>query len=239
MRKAKANHDVCAISIFVNPTQFRAGEDFEKYPRNFERDAEMAEASGVDLIFAPSVDEMYPRKTTTVRVSGVTERWEGLHRPGHFDGVSTVVDKLFNIVQPDVAYFGLKDLQQCLVVRRMVEDLDMPLRLSFEETVRESDGLAMSSRNAYLSPELRQIAPTLYREICQVKESVRADGSAIDKQIEGAIKRLTDVGFVPDYLELVDLESMAPTRETNIPAAIICAAKLGTTRLIDNIRINV
>ncbi len=237
MRVAKSHHDVAAVSLFVNPTQFGQGEDFERYPRNLDRDAEMAESAGVDILFAPDVSQMYPRKTTEIQVSGVTERWEGGHRPGHFTGVATVVAKLFNIVQPTAAYFGQKDLQQCLVIQRMVADLNLPVELKFEETVRESDGLAMSSRNVYLSDSNRAIAPNLYQELKNIRDGVLVKSASVDSLLSSAINRLNAVGFTVDYLELVDLDTMAPIRDLEQDAAIIVAARLGSTRLIDNLRI--
>ncbi len=162
MRQAKAECGFCVASIFVNPTQFGPNEDFNKYPRDEARDFELAESAGVDAVFCPTVEEVYSGSCTTVRVSGVADRWEGPLRPGHFEGVATVVHKLFGMVRPQVAYFGLKDFQQCRVIAKMVSDLYLPVELVFCETIREPDGLAMSSRNRYLSPEERVIAPKIY-----------------------------------------------------------------------------
>ena len=237
MRTAKQNHDIAVVSLFVNPTQFGAGEDFERYPRDFDRDAGLAESTGVDVLFAPSLKEMYPRRTTEISVTGVTERWEGAHRPGHFTGVATVVAKLFNLVQPNVAYFGLKDLQQCLVLKRMVEDLDMPLRVQFEDTVRESDGLALSSRNSYLSPEDRIRAPSLFSELSSIRDVMMVGEREIPFLLAESRRRLTEQGFLVDYLSLVELDTMDPTDTLDVDTALIVAAKLGSTRLIDNIRI--
>jgi len=239
MRRAREENDQVVVSIFVNPTQFGPTEDFTRYPRNLERDAEMAESVGVDLVFAPEVDEIYPRAVaTTVRVPEVTETYEGAHRPGHFDGVATVVCKLFNIVQPTVAYFGLKDLQQCQVVRRMVQDLDMPVRLSLEPTVRESDGLAMSSRNVYLSPEERAVAPLINTELRRCREAFQ-DNSLSPEQIAAHLdlsrSRLAEANFITDYLDLISLETMSPIDNLHGERAIVFAAKLGRTRLIDNV----
>jgi pantoate--beta-alanine ligase len=237
MRSAKLHHDLAVVSIFVNPTQFGEGEDFERYPRDFEKDVRLAESAGVDLVFAPSVEEVYPRRSTEVRVIGVTERWEGPHRPGHFVGVATVVAKLFGMVQPDVAYFGLKDLQQCLVIERMVADLNIPLALKFEETVREPDGLAMSSRNVYLSPAHRALASSIFREISGIRDSLVGGHRDVESLISKSKNRLRNLGFDTDYLELVDLDTMGPVAELNGDAAVIVAARLGSTRLIDNVRI--
>jgi pantoate--beta-alanine ligase len=237
MRTAKQNHESAVVSIFVNPTQFGAGEDFERYPRSFDRDAQLAEAAGVDVIFAPSVEEMYPRRSTEIVVHEVTDRWEGAARPGHFTGVATVVAKLFSIVQPTAAYFGLKDLQQCMVIRRMTADLNLPVALKFEETVRDSDGLALSSRNIYLSPSQREIAPSLYFELRTITDRILSGEANVDALILESNNRLRNLGFAVDYLEVVDLNTMAPVRKFDGDAAVIVAAKLGTTRLIDNIRI--
>ena len=167
------------LSIFVNPLQFGPGEDFERYPRNTERDLAVAEAAGVDLVFMPSVDEMYPSPTrTTVSVSEVTTRLCGASRPGHFDGVATVVSKLFHIVQPDQAFFGLKDAQQVAVIEQMVQDLNLPLKSSLALTLRENDGLAMSSRNVYLSAEERQQALVLSQSLQKAKEFILSNSAA-------------------------------------------------------------
>lgn len=237
MRASKKRHDRTVVSIFVNPTQFGEGEDFERYPRDLDRDAGMAEAVGVDLIFAPSVEEMYPRRTTEVVVSGVTDRWEGAFRPGHYRGVATVVAKLFGIVRPDTAYFGLKDLQQCLVLRRMVQDLNLPVGLRFEQTVREPDGLALSSRNVYLSADHRALAPHLNQELRGIRDRV-VENSDVRRAIDDARTRLTKQGFAIDYLEMVDLDAMAPIDHIESESALIVAAKLGKTRLIDNLIIS-
>lgn len=233
IRASKRENEETVVSVFVNPTQFGPNEDFAKYPRMLERDTELAIGAGADWIFAPTPEEMYPRKTTFVRVSEVTETYEGASRPGHFDGVATVVLKLFNIVRPHRAYFGQKDLQQCAVIRRMVEDLNVPLKLSIEPTLREADGLAMSSRNAYLSPQERATAPLIYATLIELRDRLRdgADSAAL----EDARRRLSDSGFVLDYLDLLDSGTMQPTKEVGERAAIAVAARLGSTRLIDNL----
>jgi pantoate--beta-alanine ligase len=173
MRAARAECDTVVVSLFVNPTQFGPNEDYAKYPRNEEADAALAAGAGADVLFVPTAEEMYPRNTTVVKVEGVTSRWEGAHRPTHFDGVATVVCKLFNIVRPDAALFGLKDFQQCAVIKTMAQDLNMPVRLHFCDTLREASGLAMSSRNQYLSAGERETAAGLYRELCRLSESLR------------------------------------------------------------------
>lgn len=226
------------VSIFVNPKQFGPSEDFGRYPRNEERDRELLEGAKVDLLFLPDVETMYPAGAqTTVSVSAVAKPLEGERRPGHFDGVATVVAKLFNIVQADLAAFGRKDAQQCAVIERMVRDLDMPVRLIFGETVREHDGLAMSSRNSYLSNEERAKAPVLHR-------ALRAGEEAIThgiREVEGIEKLMHRVvaeegGVEVDYLSVVDPETFeAPRRWDEVLVA--GAVRVGKTRLIDNIRV--
>lgn len=234
VREAKRQANRVVVSVFVNPTQFGPNEDFARYPRNLERDSELAGGAGADVVYAPSVETMYPAgESTRVQVSGVTELYEGAHRPGHFDGVATVVLKLFNQVRPDVALFGRKDLQQCAVIAQMVRDLAVPVRLSFVPTVREADGLAMSSRNAYLSPEERAVAPTLYASLRQAVERLRAGVSSAES-LEEARRAVSAVGFEVDYLDLIDASRFVPSAEGN---AIVAAARLGRTRLIDNIEL--
>lgn len=236
MRRAKSECDIAIASLFVNPLQFGPTEDFGKYPRDLESDA--ARASEIlDVLFTPAREEVYPAGyATNISVAGVSERWEGAHRPGHFDGVATVVAKLFNIVRPDIAYFGRKDFQQCAVIRKMVNDLNMPLRISIEPTVRESDGLAMSSRNMYLSEEERRTAPKIYETLCQTRDSILADGE-VDQLLTRAKSVLRDAGFHVDYLAYVDDESLVPIANKQSSSTLICAAKIGNTRLIDNIQV--
>jgi pantoate--beta-alanine ligase len=234
MRKAKSENDRCVVSLFVNPTQFGKNEDFDKYPRDLERDAKLAESAGVDVLFAPNREEIYPREGSTIHVPEVTSRWEGAARPGHFDGVATVVCKLFNIVRPTTSYFGLKDLQQCMVIQRMTEDLNLPYQLKFEPTVREDDGLAMSSRNVYLSAENRAVAGLIYSELRRSRSRVLAR-ETIEEVLDSARSTLTQSGFIVDYFALVDLPLMAPADSMRVNQALIVAAKLGSTRLIDNI----
>lgn len=237
VRIAKRESDFVVVSIFVNPTQFGKGEDFDKYPRNLERDSALAEEAGADLIFSPSVATMYPNSPTHVHVPVVTERWEGAFRPGHFDGVATIVAKLFNIVRPSVAFFGQKDLQQCLVIQRMVSDLNFPIQLRFVPTFREADGLAMSSRNVYLSEEHRALAPEIYRTLLQTAKLIESVGSET-RDIPIALVRgrdhLASCGFDVHYFDLVELANLEPIEELGKSAALITAAKLGSTRLIDN-----
>jgi pantoate--beta-alanine ligase len=240
MRRARAAADQVVVSLFVNPLQFGPTEDLSRYPRPFDRDTRLAEVEGADVLFAPDANEMYRSNPTVVRVAEVAETYEGARRPGHFEGVATIVLKLFNIVRPDVAVFGLKDLQQCVVVRRMVEDLDVPVSLLFEETVRESDGLAMSSRNAYLSPAERALAPRIYEELSRCRDLVRSfpDEEKLHvRELEASRVRLTELGFEIDYLDLVDVNRMRPAASSEAERAIVMAARIGNTRLIDNVRI--
>ena len=240
MRQAKNESDCLVVSLFVNPTQFGPNEDFTLYPRDERRDAALAKSAGVDILFAPSDGEIYPRKTTIVSVKDVSDRWEGAHRPGHFEGVATVVCKLFNIVQPDRAYFGLKDLQQCAVIRRMVEDLDIPVTLQFFPTVREADGLALSSRNAYLNAEERAKAPRLFEVLSTAAGKFRLSGvrlTEVAEELEKGRANLEAEGFKVDYLAVVDTMVLQPKDFPAKGDSIIVAARIGETRLIDNIQI--
>lgn len=227
------------VSIFVNPKQFGPREDFTAYPRPEGDDLAKLTAAGADLAFIPTVAEMYPEGfTTTISLGGPTEPLEGAHRPGHFDGVATVVAKLLTQTAPDAAFFGEKDYQQLLVVRRMARDLDLPVEVVGVPTVREPDGLALSSRNAYLSPEERRIAPTLNRVMREAGAAI-AEGSGTAAALERAVTQLSAAGFEVDYLELRDAETL--TRLTAAPwsrsARLLAAAHLGRTRLIDNIAV--
>ena len=225
-----------AVSIFVNPRQFGPSEDFERYPRDEARDRELLEEKGVDLLFVPSVETMYPPgATTVVTVGGVARPLEGERRPGHFDGVATVVLKLFDIVQPDLAVFGRKDAQQCAVIERMVRDLDVPLQLVFGETVREHDGLALSSRNSYLTPEERKRAPLLHRALRAGEEALLHDIENVGA-VEQLMHRMAE-GVEIDYLSLVDPETFEPPADFDRDLLVVGAVRIGRTRLIDNIRI--
>ena len=227
------------VSIFVNPKQFGANEDLSRYPRDEERDAAMLEEAGVDLLFLPPVEVMYPAgSTTSISVGGVAKPLEGERRPGHFDGVATVVAKLFNIVGADVAAFGRKDAQQCAVVERLVRDLDFPVRLVFGETMREPDGLAMSSRNAYLSEEERASAPVLHRALCAGEEAI-THGIHEVAGVEKLMRRVVDEegGAEVDYLAVVDPETFAPPVDFHREVLLAGAIRIGRTRLIDNIRV--
>jgi pantoate--beta-alanine ligase len=240
IRQARKECDTLIVSLFVNPAQFGPNEDFNRYPRDEERDALLVREAGGDVLFAPSVDEVYPRRTTAVSVQGISDLWEGAARPGHFQGVATVVCKLFNMSSPDVAFFGLKDLQQCAIIRRMVEDLDMPVRLEFCETVRESDGLALSSRNVYLSSQERLIAPMIYQELIRCANVFAGNGTDVSQTSEALARSrstLERAGMAVDYFELVDTLDLSPRMLPRSGDSIIAAAKLGGTRLIDNTQI--
>jgi pantoate--beta-alanine ligase len=237
IHQARRDCDLVVVSLFVNPLQFGEGEDFERYPRNEERDALMAEQAGADVLFMPTVQDIYPRPSTKVTVPVVSSRWEGEMRPGHFDGVATVVCKLFHIVAPQVAYFGQKDFQQCAVVRRMVEDLNMRVEIRICPTLREPDGLAMSSRNVYLNADERKIAPRLYAELQSASARILDGRLPVDEVLSMAKNELADAGFSVEYFALVDAESLEPLSEYRAPAALITAARLGRTRLIDNVQV--
>jgi len=225
------------VSIFVNPLQFGPNEDFERYPRDEEHDRRLLEREKVDLLFLPGVDVMYPANSTTrVMVTEVAEPLEGERRPGHFNGVATVVLKLFNIVQPDLAVFGRKDAQQCAVIDRMVRDLDVPVRLIFGETMREKDGLAMSSRNAYLSAEHRALAPALHRALRAGEEAIR-HGITNVHEIEKLMHRMIDAPVRIDYLVVVDPLTFRAPADFHRDLLLAGAVHIGKTRLIDNVRV--
>lgn len=227
------------VSIFVNPKQFGPSEDFSRYPRDEERDRALLEKANVDLLFLPPVEVMYPSgAATTVSVSTVAKSLEGERRPGHFDGVATVVAKLFNIVQPDLAAFGRKDAQQCAVIERMARDLDLPVRLIFGETRREHDGLAMSSRNSYLTSEERARAPVLHRALRAGEEAITHgihDVAGIEKLMRRVVTE--EGGVEVDYLAVVDPETFEPPPDFNREILLAGAVRIGRTRLIDNIRV--
>ena len=226
---------VCA-TIFVNPTQFAPNEDFASYPRKEQSDRDLLRDEGTDLLFMPSVEEMYPvGHTTRVRVAAVAQTLEEDHRPAHFDGVATVVAKLLLQALPDVALFGEKDFQQLLVIRRMVRDLDIPVRIEGVPTVREADGLALSSRNAYLTTEERAIAPALHRTLTAVARAV-ARGGAPERETADATETLLRAGFRKvDYVAVRDAETLESVSDDSRPARVLAAAWLGRARLIDNV----
>jgi pantoate--beta-alanine ligase len=238
MRTARAECDSVVASIYVNPTQFGVLEDLERYPRDIPRDIALAETAGVDIVFAPADDEMYPNGfATSVRSPVLSANLCGWSRPGHFEGVATVVAKLFNIVSPDAAYFGLKDYQQTVVICRMVTDLNFPVRIVTCPTVRESDGLAMSSRNAHLSPEERMQAPRLYRALQDAENAYRSgetDAANLRLRIRSLLEEPPT--FKTDYVEVVHPDSLLPLKSIGDEGAVIAVAVfLGRTRLIDNI----
>ena len=235
MRAARERCHVVVVSLFVNPTQFGAGEDLAAYPRNEERDAALATGEGVDVLFAPPAEEVYPDGfATTVRVDAVTETLEGERRPGHFDGVATVVTKLLNMAQPDVAFFGGKDAQQAVVIRRLVRELDLPVEIDVRPTVREPDGLAMSSRNAYLTPAERERALALPRALRAV-ERAAADGLAPADALAAGRAELAAAGVEAEYLEAVSATTLRPVDDFFAQDVLVAvAARIGRARLIDN-----
>jgi pantoate--beta-alanine ligase len=237
VRTARAACDVVAVSIFVNPTQFGANEDLAKYPRDFERDRELLEKKGVELLFAPSVEEMYPADGVTwVTVEELSGKLDGRSRPGHFRGVTTVVAKLFHIVEPDAAFFGQKDAAQVAIVRRMVRDLKFPVEIVACPIVREADGLAMSSRNAYLDGAQRRQALVLHRALTRVKELWEAGERDAEKLAGVGREEVAGEKSVRlDYFEIVDPESLDPVEDLACGALVAVAAFVGPTRLIDNI----
>ncbi|HET8564843.1 MAG TPA: pantoate--beta-alanine ligase [Solirubrobacterales bacterium] len=244
IRAARAECDLVVVSLFVNPTQFGEGEDLDRYPRDEERDLHLAGEVGADLVFAPAVDEVYPDGpkgiATYVEVTGrLTNVLDGepeRRGPRHFRGVTTVVAKLFNLVGPDVAYFGQKDAQQAAVIRRMVRDLDFPVRIAVLPTVREPDGLAMSSRNAYLDSEDRERATALHRALDVAERGARQGGLGIG--LEAARRELAAAGIEPEYLEARDAETLEPVHALeDRPVLVLVAAQVGPARLIDNVLI--
>ncbi|HAD82445.1 MAG: pantoate--beta-alanine ligase [Candidatus Edwardsbacteria bacterium RIFOXYD12_FULL_50_11] len=238
IRMAKKHSDFVVVSIFVNPTQFGPKEDYKKYPRNLKKDAALCQTAGADLIFSPSPEEIYPKGFSTyIDVEGLTQGLCGVSRPGHFRGVATVVAKLFNIVQPDAAVFGQKDAQQLAVIRRMTADLDLPVKIIGAPIVREGDGLAMSSRNAYLTLEERAEAPTLYRALLKAK-ALADSGQRTAGRIKGEIKKILyrDAPLAEiDYIEIVDNETLKPVKQIKKNTLIALAVKLPNARLIDNL----
>jgi pantoate--beta-alanine ligase len=238
MRRARATCDVVVVSLFVNPAQFGPGEDLEGYPRDEERDLALARDEGVDLVFIPTVEEVYPAGfATTVEVGSLTGTLEGDPRQRgreHFRGVTTMVTKLFNMVGPDVAFFGQKDAQQALVIRKLVRDLDLPVRIEVCPTVRDTDGLALSSRNGYLSPEDRERAVALSRALSAAEARV-ARGDVNAAQVLAAARAVLDAaGIEPDYLELRSTTDLSPVERVNGSTLLAVAARVGRARLIDN-----
>lgn len=244
VEEAHLRADKVVATIFVNPTQFGEGEDFDSYPRTLTADAERLESVGCDLLFAPPTSEMYPfgqHDLTRVQVPQITNDHCGASRPGHFDGVSTVVSILFNIVQPDVACFGTKDYQQLAVLKRMARDLWLPVDIVGVPTVREDDGLAKSSRNQYLSDSERQIAPRMYQTLQAVQKELteNPDRSGYTFRVveAEALQKLADAGFEPEYLTICYRDDLEPAKDTDRPLVVLTAARLGKARLIDNLEI--
>ena len=238
VRRAKAENHRTVVSIFVNPTQFGPGEDLVSYPRDIPRDLEMLEKIGPDIVFIPSPQDMYPpRFSTWVDVEKVTERLEGDIRPGHFRGVATVCTKLFNIIQPTTAYFGQKDAQQVVVIKRLLTDLNIDMGIEVVPTVRETDGLAMSSRNIYLKPDERRAACILYRSL-KLAESLWSQGEKDAHRIRQAMIKLIEEEPLAEaigYVSIADAETLEELHEIKPPALVSLAVKIGKTRLIDNI----
>ena len=240
VRAAKAQCEAVAVSIFVNPTQFGPTEDLSKYPRQFDRDCQLLGKEGVEILFVPSVGEIYPDGAVTwVVVEGLSEKLDGRSRPGHFRGVATIVAKLFHIFEPDVAFFGQKDAAQLAVIRRMVRDLNFPVEIVACPIVRESDGLAMSSRNAYLNREERGRALVLRRSLEQVQQEFQAGERTAAKLISGAKEVFTrEPHVVLDYFEIVDPDTLDPVERISQTTLVAVAGYVGSTRLIDNTVLN-
>lgn len=237
VREAKKICNVVVVSIFVNPIQFGAGEDFDSYPRTLEQDSRLLADVGCDIIFAPSVEQMYgsqPR-LTNISVGQITDDLCGKSRPGHFDGVAVVVTKLFNIVQPDYAFFGQKDYQQLAVIRQLVQDLNIPLEVIGVPIVRAQDGLALSSRNGYLTEEQRATAPKIYQLLKQAEQDLH-EGKALSAVLATISDQLTQAGFVVDYVEARQ-PNLQPIEQFTQNLVLFVAAKLGSTRLIDNLQV--
>jgi pantoate--beta-alanine ligase len=237
VRAARHDSDFVAASIFVNPTQFGPNEDLAKYPRTFEKDCALLEREGVDLLFAPSIEEMYPAGAVTwVTVEELSNKLDGRSRPGHFRGVATVVSKLFHIVEPDTAYFGQKDSAQVAIIRRMVRDLNLPIEIVVCPIVREPDGLAMSSRNAYLNPEERKRALVLHRALLRVQDLVKTGEREVSKLLAAGREEFNREHAVRlDYFEIVNANTLDPVQEVADGALVAVAAHVGSTRLIDNL----
>ncbi|MGR4064858.1 MAG: pantoate--beta-alanine ligase [Vulcanimicrobiaceae bacterium] len=234
VRAARRSCRTVAVSLFVNPTQFGPGEDYDRYPRDVEGDRRKMEEAGVDVLFAPGREAMYPPGFSTwVDVGEIGARYEGAVRPGHFRGVSTIVLKLLNVIAPDALFLGQKDAQQTSVLRRMIRDLDLDVRVEIVPTVREADGLALSSRNVFLSQEQRQAAPTLQRALGELRDALeRGDGK---EAALGAARGVLDRQATLDYLDVVDADTFEPLDALRAPAFVIGAGRFGRTRLLDNI----
>ena len=238
VRMARAENNSLAVSIFVNPSQFGPDEDFTTYPRDMERDLALLDSEGADLVFVPTADDIYPAGFGSwIDVGAVAQRLEGEHRPGHFRGVATVVNKLFNIVRPQRAYFGQKDGQQLAVIRRMVADLNMGIEIVPVPTVREPDGLALSSRNVYLTPEQRKAAPVVYRALCHARglwERGEVDGDLLRREVRSTLEQEPLVECI-DYVSVADANTLKELNSVRHGAMVSVAVGMGKTRLIDNV----
>ncbi|MDJ0700994.1 MAG: pantoate--beta-alanine ligase [Woeseiaceae bacterium] len=242
VEQARDHAERVVVTVFVNPTQFGDGEDFEEYPRTLERDTRKLKKSGADLLFVPDLETVYPfglENATTVSVPGLSENFCGEFRPGHFTGVTSVVARLFALVQPDVALFGQKDYQQQLLIRYMTDDLHLPVRIISAETVREDDGLAMSSRNAYLTDDERATAPGLYRQLRKIGKALQAGQRDFAALESAAARALEEAGFKPEYVAIRRAQNLEqPDRDCD-ELVVLAAAHLGKARLIDNIVVSV
>lgn len=238
VRQAKQHADVVIVSIFVNPMQFGENEDLDAYPRTLEADCAHLEQNGVAAVFLPSVTEMYPRglaAQTFVEVPGISDVLCGASRPGHFRGVATIVSKLFNMVQPELAFFGQKDYQQLQVIKLMARDLSMDIDIRGVPTERENSGLALSSRNGYLSEAQKALAPTVYATLTAMSEAIKAGRTDYSELCDAFNEQLSDAGFKPDYLHVRNADTLEPATPSDSKVVILIAAYLGTTRLIDNL----
>ena len=240
--RARGEHDLVVVSIFVNPLQFGANEDLDSYPRTLDADTAALIAAGCDFLFLPSAAELYGddmQDSTRVQVPELGTHYCGASRPGHFDGVTTVVTKLFNIVQPDAAYFGLKDYQQFSIIRKMVDDLALPVSVHGIETAREASGLALSSRNGYLTAEQKAAAPMLYQTIKRIGDALAAGDQDFKRLVQAGKQQLQEAGLQPDYLAIANAVTLRPATREDSHLVILAAAFLGSTRLIDNLRVSV
>lgn len=238
VQRATERCDLIITSIFVNPTQFGANEDFGSYPRTLDADCKLLEPAGCHIVFAPTAHEMYKNGTsqnTVITVNGLSEQLCGEHRPGHFAGVATVVTKLFNIVQPDIAFFGEKDFQQLAVIRKMTTELAFPIEIIGVATERAEDGLALSSRNGYLTVEERAKAPAVYKVLCQLRDAILNGTREYTMLCEASVLHLQKLGFDPDYVSIRRSDDLLEATEGDSDLVILIAAKLGKTRLIDNL----
>lgn len=234
-RRSIEENETTVVSIYVNPLQFGPNEDLSKYPRPLEKDLSLLNEIGTDYAFLPEPEELTVGLRTSVSVEGVTTYYEGERRPGHFDGVATIVCKLFNIVQPDRAYFGLKDLQQCAVIRTMCRDLNMDISLQFLETIREPTGLALSSRNTYLTDDNRERAALLHKSLINIANALQNDPTSYQSALYDVVSNLKSNEFEVEYLDIVDPETMNQTSPDNANARLVVAAKFMGVRLIDNV----